>query len=136
MLANTSVTIYNLVQSLGGDVTAFRHFVPAAWWFKREKISSGDSGSVTANEVVCRIPELAGYASPREWAQLSEEDRRKKWTLCPGDVLVRGSCPLNVYDEDGHRLEDLLSDVEEACTVTRVSDLRFSGVPHVLARGE
>lgn len=135
MTTNTDATIYNLVQTQGGDVRAFRHYIPAVHWYGRPSVRADAAGTAESSAFSIRIPDPAGYVPPRVWRSMTDAERRTCWTVQPDDVVVKGFAETDIFDGDGHRLEDLPAFYDEVCTIRFAHDNTGTNVPHIYAGG-
>ena len=93
--ARERVTLYNRrreTDAQGRERIAWRRRVldGCSWVCAHERVRD-DGTTRYAQSVVCRIPQSADYLSPGQWDALSDPTGR--FTLAPGDLLVRGAVP-------------------------------------------
>lgn len=135
MTTNTDATIYNVVQAQDGSVRAFRHYLPAVYWYGRPAAQADGSGVARNDAYSVRIPDPVCYVPPRVWGGLTDADRRTCWTVQPDDLIVKGRADTEITDEDGQRLEDLPQLYDEVCKVRFAHDHTGTNVPHIYAGG-
>jgi hypothetical protein len=82
---NAAVTLYN---KYGGE-NYQRTVIERVHWENRKAVNViASGGNIQADAVLVLVPEDEGanYLKPKAWAA----SRNGKWTLKPGDVMVRG----------------------------------------------
>lgn len=120
MKTNAEATLYNKYINPTTRADEFQRTVlPAVYWENRRavnKIASG--GDIKADKALIMIPQSEGddYLDPVAWQALA--DKTGKWTLQPGDMIVRGKVTDEITDEV---IDELTEEVTPAFTV---SDLK------------
>ncbi|QIK56667.1 hypothetical protein G7059_01800 [Erysipelothrix sp. HDW6A] len=108
MMLNTTITIYNLVKARTGDT--YQHtIIEGVHWEDEKGIRLGDTVVKSENSISVVIPmSIEGFELPSNFQRLS--DKTGKWTLRPGDVIVKG---------EHQEITDLsdLNDVDQKMTI-------------------
>lgn len=128
-----TVTLYNkyIDRSGGKTVTMWKRTVIRNCYFGTETVKQISGNVVThANNFVCRIPADERYTDNYQ----GEADR---FTLTPGDIIIKGEHADEITDVQGERTTDILQRYAGNCfTVKSVSDNTiFSFAPHYRASG-
>lgn len=97
MRTNADLTIYNRYV-VNGSERYQRTWIQAIAWENRKAANVLRSGLLEADSVAVYIPleRGASYLSPRAWGKLA--DKSGKWTLQPGDYLVKGLVSDEIVD--------------------------------------
>ena len=126
-----TVTVFNKYKTVGKE-NAWKRTVLKNCYFGAET-TKNLNGNVLSNEnsFICRVPKNKAYTNKFN----GESD---KFTLAPGDVIVKGNVSDEIKDVSGNRITDLLQRYKgEAFTIKSFSDntlLKYK--PHYRVRGE
>lgn len=128
--ADKTITVYNYTQDpeTGYDM-AHRTQIDGVSAFCETKVTVDKDGLMSADLFTVRIPEISGYATPKEFETL--EDKTGRFTLSKGDKIVIGAA----YDENP-RPGDLEKKYDSVLTITGVTDNRGKREPHWKVIGE
>ena len=126
-----TVTVFNKYKNKANE-TSWKRTVLENCYFGAETAQKLNGNILSpGNSFVCRIPQNKGYTN-----KFNGEDN--KFTLAPGDVIVKGKITDEIKDVSGSRITDLLQKYKGECfAVKSFSDntlLRHK--PHYRVRGE
>lgn len=114
-----TITLYNRYtdKSSGRSVIHFKRTVLKNCYFGTETVKQINGNTLSqANNYICRIPQNDAYIDIYN----GEEDR---FTLKPGDIIVKGEVEEEIQDVQGERVSDLLQKYNgTSFTVRAVSD--------------
>ncbi|SFJ26243.1 hypothetical protein SAMN02910355_1854 [Terrisporobacter glycolicus] len=124
LFKNTDITIYNRYydNSLGADKYQRTIIKGVNWQGKRNGIVS-DKGLLLADSTLIFIDKLDNYISPKRFAKLSDEDRKKHFTLGVGDKVVKGEADFEITGVKPYRICDLENEFDNVIGIKSVNDL-------------
>ena len=124
-----TVTIFNKFKS-NGITTWNKTILDNCYFSSVLKRSLSDKELSDTSIFVCRIPENSAYTTDYN----GEPD---KFTLTPGDIIVKGAVDDIIQDVSGKRAADILNKYKNKCfTVNEVSDnTLLANKPHYRASG-
>lgn len=124
LFKNTGITIYNRYydNSLGADKYQRTIIKGVNWQGKRNGIVS-DKGLLLADSTLIFIDKLDNYISPKRFAKLSDEDRKKHFTLGVGDKVVKGEADFEITGVKPYRISDLENEFDNVIDIKSVNDL-------------
>ncbi|WP_419749304.1 DUF6751 family protein [Terrisporobacter petrolearius] len=124
LFKNTDITIYNRYydNSLGADKYQRTIIKGVNWQGKRNGIVS-DKGLLLADSTLIFIDKLDNYISPKRFAKLSDEDRKKHFTLGVGDKVVKGEADFEITGVKPYRISDLENEFDNVIDIKSVNDL-------------
>lgn len=139
-LCNEKITVYN---SYIDPITRFRTYLPTVVdgvsWFGDLQVSVTSDGLVSANQYIIRIPSNADtsnkeYKSRKEYENTPVQNLSSCWTLCEGDIIVRGAVTDSGDDAKPSKLSDKYDDVITVVSVT--DNRRVNQAPHLKVVGK
>lgn len=138
---DTPLTIYNQYEDpTTHNVTWYRHYIVmdgvgcSFWKDTGEKLIIGNT-SIMTDAIICRIPAHYLFVEKYAWDQLPVTSKQSRFTLCPGDIIVRGLVADTII-----RATDLISKYKklQGCMVidkVTLDDSATRGMPHYYVRG-
>jgi hypothetical protein len=90
MRTNANITIYNKYLVAGVETYQSTQIPAVVWSSGKAKNTLATGGAISADQATIHIPfaRNANYLDPKAWALLST--KTGKWTLQPGDYVVKG----------------------------------------------
>lgn len=137
---NTTITLYNKYEDPTSRIrTWYKTVIHNCFWkYTGNKIVVGET-LLETNTTLCRIPAHPDYLEQYKWAE--EEDKSVKFTLSPGDIIVKGEVE-EIIDEytAGYRSSDILAKYKklQGCMVVdqcAVNTGLGRGMEHYYVRG-
>lgn len=135
MRTNTNITLFNRFVVDNEEKYQSTHISGVTWEDKRA-VKAVKSGVVVSADVLIYIPMARGtnYLKPRVWLDL--DMKIGKWTLNPGDILVKGT----VLDQLGSSftVTDLQNKYDNVVRISSVDtlDVGSSAMQHWLVGAE
>jgi hypothetical protein len=124
LLKNSDITIYNRYydNSLGADKYQ-RTIIKGVNWQGKRNGTVSDKGLLLADSTLIFIDKLDYYISPKRFAKLSNEDRKKHFTLGVGDKVVKGEADFEITGVKPYRISDLENKFDNVIDIKSVNDL-------------
>lgn len=113
-----TITLFNKVndKSSGKTVVSWHKTILKDCYFGAVPGETQNDNTVSGNNTfICRIPKDEKYSSEYK----GEKD---KFTLAPGDVIIKGIIEEDVKDTVGNRISDLLNKYKESFIIKAFSD--------------
>lgn len=124
LFKNSDITIYNRYydNSLGADKYQ-RTIIKGVNWQGKRNGTVSDKGLLLADSTLIFIDKLDNYISPKIFAKLSDEDRKKHFTLGVGDKVVKGEADFEIAGVKPYRISDLENEFDNVIDIKSVNDL-------------
>ncbi|MCC3870283.1 DUF6751 family protein [Terrisporobacter mayombei] len=124
LFKNSDITIYNRYydNSLGSDKYQ-RTIIKGVNWQGKRNGTVSDKGLLLADSTLIFIDKLDNYISPKRFAKLSDEDRKKHFTLGVGDKVVKGEADFEITGVKPYRISDLENEFDNVIDIKSVNDL-------------
>lgn len=124
LFKNSDITIYNRYydNSLGADKYQ-RTIIKGVNWQGKRNGTVSDKGLLLADSTLIFIDKLDNYISPKIFAKLSDEDRKKHFTLGVGDKVVKGEVDFEIAGVKPYRISDLENEFDNVIDIKSVNDL-------------
>lgn len=124
LFKNSDITIYNRYydNSLGADKYQ-RTIIKDVNWQGKRNGTVNDKGLLLADSTLIFIDKLDNYISPKRFAKLPNEDRKKHFTLGFGDKVVKGEADFEITGIKPFRIADLESEFDDVIDIKSVNDL-------------
>lgn len=138
---NCNITVYNMFKKEDGSIEWYSTQIEGAFYQRDNvKVSVGQT-LIQSDSTICRIRVDERFKNPREWKQLSGEDKKLYFTLSPKDIIVNDHVDFIVNEyHKGQRSSDLLAEFRSwpGCFTIETVTINVGGErgnEHYLARG-
>lgn len=124
LFKNSDITIYNRYydNSLGADRYQ-RTVIKGVNWQGKRNGTVSDKGLLLANSTLIFVDKLDNYVSPKRFAKLFDEDRKKYFTFAPGDKIIKGEVDFEITGIKPYRLADLENKFDDVIDIKSVNPL-------------
>lgn len=138
---NRNITIYNMFKDSNGKVVWYSTKIEGAFYqVDNIKVAVGQT-IIQSDSTICRIRVDERFMNPKDWKQLSGEDKANFFTLAPRDIIVNDHVDFKVDEyAKGHRASDLIAEYKgwPGCFTVETVSINVGGGrgnEHYLARG-
>lgn len=138
MYTNADCTVFNKRYNRETRTDKWsRTYIRGVFWESSASVASDrTTGTTDDSSLFVAIPadadaEGKSYCKPNEYKAASPETA---FTLAPEDIIVKGIIPENIGD--GVTVKDLQQKYDCFYVITKCSDLRFGGHPHLEVNGK
>lgn len=107
---NDAITLYCKYEDpVTKKVKWFRYIIEGCFYKHTvEKLTVGKT-TIEGNSTICRIKVNENFVGKRDWMLLTDSERKEKFTLSTGDIIVRDFCHEELDEYlPGHRASDLI----------------------------
>ena len=140
MFWNRTVTLFNKYEDeQTGLIKWYRHVLNDCFFKTTNNAINVGGVQLQTDENIIRIPENSNYIEPYKWVHLFEDEKKQKFTLKSGDLILLGEVTEEIDEyTNGKRSTDIIKKyaVLGSVFIKSVNINDFIPNAHYLIRGE
>lgn len=122
LFPNSNITVYNKFYRDIEDIEQYKKTViEDVDWQNRIIATEGNKGVTLSDSTLIFIDKLPNYISPKRFLKLSDSERKKYFTLAPGDIVVKDKIEFELTGRKGNNLATLENEYDDVVKIVSIS---------------
>ena len=122
LFPNVNITVYNKFYNDIEDIEQYQKtIIEDVDWQNKIIATEGNKGVTLSDSTLIFIDKLPNYISPKRFLKLSDQERKKYFTLTPGDIVVKEEIDFELTGRKGSNMATLESEYDDVVKIVSVS---------------
>lgn len=122
LFPNVNITVYNKFYNDIEDIEQYQKtIIEDVDWQNKIIATEGNKGITLSDSTLIFIDKLPNYISSKRFLKLSDQERKKYFTLTPGDIIVKDEIDFELTGRKGSNVATLESEYDDVVKIVSVS---------------